>query len=76
MMMEGELDRALSHGRTTRAIERLERHVVLCGFGRIGQPFTGPPPGELLTHAALAASVSAKDRPPEQVMRSAAAAWA
>jgi voltage-gated potassium channel len=37
MMMEGEIDRALSVGRTTRAIERLERHVVLCGFGRIGQ---------------------------------------
>lgn len=37
MMMEGEIDRALSLGRTTRAIERLQRHVVLCGFGRIGQ---------------------------------------
>ena len=37
MMMEGEIDRALSLGRTTRAIERLERHVVLCGFGRIGR---------------------------------------
>jgi voltage-gated potassium channel len=37
MMMEGELERTLSLGRTTRAIERLEGHVVLCGFGRIGR---------------------------------------
>ncbi len=37
MTMEGELQRTLSHGRTTRAIERLNGHVVICGFGRIGQ---------------------------------------
>jgi voltage-gated potassium channel len=37
MMMEGEIERALRGGRTTRAIERLNRHVVLCGFGRIGR---------------------------------------
>jgi voltage-gated potassium channel len=37
MMMEGEIDRALSLGRTARAIERLDGHVVLCGFGRIGR---------------------------------------
>lgn len=37
MMMEGEIERALNVGRTTRAIEHLERHVVLCGFGRVGR---------------------------------------
>jgi voltage-gated potassium channel len=37
MTMEGELERALKLGRTTRAIEKLEGHVILCGFGRIGQ---------------------------------------
>jgi voltage-gated potassium channel len=37
MMMEGEIERTLSLGRTTRAIEKLKQHVVLCGFGRIGQ---------------------------------------
>jgi voltage-gated potassium channel len=37
MMMEGEIERALNVGRTTRAIQHLERHVVLCGFGRIGR---------------------------------------
>ena len=37
MMMEGEFERALRHGQTTRSIERLKKHVILCGFGRIGQ---------------------------------------
>jgi voltage-gated potassium channel len=37
MMMEGEIERALNVGRTTRAIQHLEKHVVLCGFGRIGR---------------------------------------
>jgi voltage-gated potassium channel len=37
MMMEGEIERTLSLGRTTRAIEKLSRHVILCGYGRIGQ---------------------------------------
>ena len=37
MAMEGEIERTLSRGRATRAIERLENHVVVCGFGRIGQ---------------------------------------
>jgi voltage-gated potassium channel len=37
MTMEGELERALKLGRITRAIEKLEGHVILCGFGRIGQ---------------------------------------
>lgn len=37
MMMEGEIQRAMHLGRTTRAIDKLERHVIVCGFGRIGQ---------------------------------------
>ncbi len=37
MTMEGELERSLQLGRTTRAIDKLSDHVVLCGFGRIGQ---------------------------------------
>ena len=37
MMMEGEIERALNVGRTTRAIQHLDGHVVLCGFGRIGR---------------------------------------
>ncbi len=37
MMMEGEIERAFRLGRTTRAIEKLTRHVILCGYGRIGQ---------------------------------------
>jgi voltage-gated potassium channel len=37
MTMEGELERTLRLGRTTRAIDKLARHVVLCGFGRIGR---------------------------------------
>jgi voltage-gated potassium channel len=37
MTMEGELERTLRLGRTSRAIERLSGHVILCGFGRIGQ---------------------------------------
>jgi len=37
MTMEGEIGRVLSVGRTTRAIDRLNAHVILCGYGRIGQ---------------------------------------
>jgi voltage-gated potassium channel len=37
MTMEGELERTLRMGRTTRAIEKLTGHVILCGFGRIGE---------------------------------------
>jgi voltage-gated potassium channel len=37
MMTEGEIDRVLGHRRMTRGIERLDAHVIICGFGRIGQ---------------------------------------
>ena len=36
MMVEGEIDRVLSSGRNIRAIDRLEGHVIICGFGRLG----------------------------------------
>jgi len=37
MVAEGEINRALGLRRVTREIERLKDHVVLCGFGRMGQ---------------------------------------
>ena len=37
MMTEGEIDRALGIRRLTRDIRRLSDHVIVCGYGRIGQ---------------------------------------
>ena len=37
LMFEGELQSALGQRRTTRDIERLSNHVIVCGFGRIGE---------------------------------------
>lgn len=37
MMTEGEIDRALGIRRITRGIEKLEGHVIICGFGRFGK---------------------------------------
>jgi voltage-gated potassium channel len=37
MVAEGEINRALGLRRVTREIERLKDHVVLCGFGRMGE---------------------------------------
>ncbi|PSR18402.1 potassium channel protein, partial [filamentous cyanobacterium CCP3] len=37
MITEGEIRRALNLKRMTQEIERLEDHVIICGFGRIGQ---------------------------------------
>ncbi|MCA9248181.1 MAG: potassium channel protein [Planctomycetales bacterium] len=37
MVTEGEIDRALGIRRLTRDIRRLSDHVIICGFGRIGQ---------------------------------------
>jgi voltage-gated potassium channel len=37
MVAEGEINRALGHRRVTRDIERLRDHVILCGFGRMGE---------------------------------------
>lgn len=37
MLAEGEINRALGLRRVTREIERLGDHVILCGFGRMGE---------------------------------------
>ncbi len=37
MLTEGELERALGRRRMTRDIERLSGHVIICGFGRMGE---------------------------------------
>lgn len=37
MVAEGEINRALGMRRATRDIEKLKGHVIICGFGRIGQ---------------------------------------
>jgi voltage-gated potassium channel len=37
MLTEGELERALGHRRMIRDIERLSAHVIICGFGRMGE---------------------------------------
>ncbi|MCG8583118.1 MAG: potassium channel protein [Pirellulales bacterium] len=39
MITEGEIQRAMGVRRTTREIQRLEGHVILCGYGRIGRTF-------------------------------------
>lgn len=37
MITEGEVQRALGLRKMTRGIQRLSDHVIICGFGRIGQ---------------------------------------
>lgn len=37
MMAEGEINKVLGVRRATREIERLSDHIVLCGFGRMGE---------------------------------------
>ncbi|MCA9147066.1 MAG: potassium channel protein [Planctomycetaceae bacterium] len=37
MVLEGELEILLGHRRMTRGIENLSGHVIVCGFGRIGE---------------------------------------
>lgn len=40
LMLEGEFERLLGTHRVNREIERLEDHVIICGFGRIGKLLT------------------------------------
>lgn len=40
LMLEGEFERMLGTRRVNREIENLENHVIICGFGRIGQLLT------------------------------------
>jgi voltage-gated potassium channel len=37
MLTEGEIERVMGARRMTRGIEHLKDHVVICGFGRMGQ---------------------------------------
>ena len=37
LITEGEIRRALNIKRMTKEIESLDQHVIICGFGRIGQ---------------------------------------
>lgn len=37
MVTEGEINKALDSRRMTREIEILQQHVIVCGFGRIGE---------------------------------------
>jgi len=37
LVTEGEINRALIARRVSKGIERMEQHVIICGFGRIGQ---------------------------------------
>ena len=37
MMTEGEINRALGLRRVTKEIKRLSDHVIVCGFGRMGE---------------------------------------
>ena len=41
MVLEGELEEALGHQRMTRGIDGLDRHVIVCGYGRIGEYLAG-----------------------------------
>jgi len=37
LMLEGEVDRVLGRRKMTKELGRLNNHVVICGFGRLGQ---------------------------------------
>jgi voltage-gated potassium channel len=37
MVLEGEINRAMGLRRVTREIEKLSGHVIICGFGRMGE---------------------------------------
>jgi voltage-gated potassium channel len=37
LMLEGEVERVLGRRKMTKELNRLNNHVVICGFGRLGQ---------------------------------------
>ncbi|QGJ72120.1 Voltage-gated potassium channel [Planctomycetales bacterium 10988] len=37
LLTEGEINRALNQRRTNQAIKQLKRHIIVCGFGRMGE---------------------------------------
>ncbi len=49
LMLEGELEKALGIKRMAREIDRLNEHVIICGFGRLGQDLA-----DQLSHRELA----------------------
>ena len=38
MLTEGEIQRAVGEHRHSREIGKLDKHAIICGFGRLGQP--------------------------------------
>lgn len=38
--LEGEIEKALGRQKMTREISKLDGHVIICGFGRLGQDLT------------------------------------
>ena len=36
LLLEGEVERALGKRKMSKEIKRLDRHVIICGFGRLG----------------------------------------
>ena len=41
MVLEGEINKALGERRVTKEVERLADHVIICGFGRMGEVLAG-----------------------------------
>src|SRR6056297_432593 len=37
LMLEGEIDRILGVRRMTRDVKRMRDHIIVCGYGRMGQ---------------------------------------
>ena len=37
LMLEGELDRVIGRRRMTKELEQLSDHIIICGYGRMGQ---------------------------------------
>ena len=37
LMLEGEIDRAIGRVRMTKELKQMSGHIIICGFGRIGQ---------------------------------------
>jgi voltage-gated potassium channel len=48
LVLEGELDRVLGRRRMTRDIQQLSGHVVVCGYGRMGEHLVNDLCGESL----------------------------
>ena len=48
LLLEGEVDRVLGKRKMTKEISRLNDHVIVCGFGRLGQDLTS-----LLRHRSI-----------------------